>query len=296
MNATAVASSLPDLAEATAALVARLRPSVVVVRNGHEGAGSGVVWDSNGVIVTNNHVVPGERAEVVFGDGRTFTARTERRNRDRDLAILQIPASGLPAISVGDSRALRPGDLVFAIGNPLGLPGAVSAGIITSAAGRGGGGMIRADVSLAPGNSGGPLVTAAGSVVGINSMMRMPGLALAVPSEAVVALLEGRESGRGYLGLTLMQTRLPAAWVAPSTGDTGFLVTGVEQYSPAEQAGILAGDIIIGSDGDALAPPSSLIERLEGLRPDQGLELLILRGGKSQEIRARAGQELRPAA
>jgi serine protease Do len=294
----AMASALPGIAQDTAALVARLRPSVVVVRNGHQGAGSGIIWDSEGLVVTNHHVAPSDGAEVVLPDGRVLNGRVERRDRDNDLAVLRVAARGLPAVSAGDSRQLKPGDLVFAVGNPLGLPGAVSAGIVTSTPLSRGGGrkLIHADVSLAPGNSGGPLVTAAGQVVGVNSMMRMPGLALAVPSEAVVALLEGRESGTGYLGLNLLQIPLPAAWISPSTGDTGFLVTGVLENSPAEKAGVLVGDIVIGSDGDATAPASSLTEQLQGLRAGDGLNLLVLRAGQAQEIRVMATRRLPTAA
>src|SRR5438552_810053 len=186
-NTRALVGALAGLADETAALVQRLRSTVVVVRDGGSGAGSGVIWPSDGaesLIVTNFHVAPGQRAEVVLDGGKALTGIVRETDPERDLAVLSVPATGLPSAQIGDSDKLRPGELVFAVGNPLGLPGAVSAGIISAApgSGDGGSGMVRADVSLAPGNSGGMLATADGSVVGINSMMRMPGLALAVPS------------------------------------------------------------------------------------------------------------------
>jgi serine protease Do len=292
-----IASGLSGLSEETAALVERLRPSVVVVRNGHQGAGAGVIWTPEGLVVTNFHVAPGPRAEVVLEGGRNFAGQVVKSDRERDLAIIQIPASNLPAVTPGASTALRPGQFVFAIGNPLGLPGAVSAGIISASPSRSGRPrMIQADISLAPGNSGGPLLTASGLVVGINSMVRMPGMALAVPVEAVQALINGAAGERGYLGIALQQIALPAAWVGENTGDTGFLVTGVQPGSSAESAGVLPGDVIIGTDGDALAPVSSLAEAFEGLRPDEDIELLILRGGQACRLRIQAGRRLRPAA
>src|SRR6266702_3937984 len=188
----AITSALGALAEDTAALVERLRRSVVVVRDGR-GAGSGVIWTPDGTIITNNHVTPGQTAEVTLDGGRSIAAVVRKSDPEQDLAVLEVAATGV---------------LVFAVGNPLGLPGAVSAGIITAVPRGGAGGMIRADVSLAPGNSGGMLATADGQVIGINSMMRMPGMALAVPSNAVRDLLAGGIGERGFLGLSLQQVAL----------------------------------------------------------------------------------------
>jgi serine protease Do len=292
-----LAGALAGLREDTEALVERLRDSVVVVRDGGRGAGSGVIWSQDGLIVTNFHVVRGAKAQVELRDGRRFAANTQTTDPEVDLAVLKVEATGLPAASVGDSDKVRVGELVFAAGNPLGLQGAVNAGIITAAARRGRGqSFICADVSLAPGNSGGMLATADGSVIGINSMMRMPGMALAVPSNAVRDLLAESGAERGSLGLTLQQVPLPAACITEATGDTGFLVTNVRHGGPAEEAGVMVGDIVIGSDGDALAAPESLTWRLRRLRPDESLQLTLLRGGRELTLALLAGRELQKAA
>jgi serine protease Do len=290
-----LADAFPGLADETATLVQRLRSSVVIVRDGGRGSGSGVIWQPDGVIVTNHHVTPGTHAQVELTDGRQFQASVRRSDPEHDLAMLQVPALGLPAARIGDSSRLRAGELVFAVGNPLGLSGAVTAGIISAPPGDGVRvpNMVRADVSLAPGNSGGLLATADGSVVGINSMMRMPGLALAVPSNVVSSFLSASDAERGYLGVTLLETELPTAWQTPQTGDAGFIVTGVAAGSPAERAGVLIGDVIIGTNGDALGPPSSLPQALGALQPDESIELLVLRGGQARTISVLAG---RPAA
>jgi serine protease Do len=286
--------AIPGLSAETAALVERLRASVTIVRDGGRGGGSGVIWpapDGSTVIVTNYHVVPGTRAQVETAQGRRFHAPVLKNDPEHDLAVLSVPVDGLPASQIGDSSRVRPGELVFAVGNPLGLTGAVSSGIISAAPGRDGASMVRADVSLAPGNSGGLLATADGRVVGVNSMVRTPGLALAVPSNTVTALLMAGE--RGYLGIALIQTELPKAWQAPEAGDTGFVVTGVTLGSPAEHAGLIVGDVIVGANGDASGPPSDLSRALAALQPDDEIELLILRGGAPRSVRVLAG---RPAA
>jgi serine protease Do len=292
-----LAGALAGLREDTEALVERLRDSVVVVRDGGRGTGSGVIWSADGLIVTNFHVVRGSNAQVETRDGRRFTAEMEATDPEVDLAVLRVDAGGLPAASIGDSDKVRVGELVFAAGNPLGLAGAVNAGIITAAPRRGRGpSLVCADVSLAPGNSGGMLATADGSVIGINSMMRMPGMALAVPSNAVRDLLAGTGAERGFLGLTLQQVPLPLAWVTETTGDTGFLVTDVKSGGPAEAAGVMIGDIVIGSDGDALAAPESLTWQLRRLRADESLHLSLLRGGRELTLALLAGRQLQKAA
>jgi serine protease Do len=165
-------------------MIEYLRPSAVQILDGR-GGGSGVVW-SDGTVVTNSHVVAGEEATIVDASGSRSRARVVLRDRERDLALLRplsLPAGR--AAAIGDSGALRPGQLVLALGNPLGIAGAVATGIIHSI----GRDWIQADVRLAPGNSGGMLADAAGRVIGINTMI-FRGLALAVPSNAVGSFVE----------------------------------------------------------------------------------------------------------
>jgi serine protease Do len=179
-----------DLDLALADVAERLRASTVrVVDVRGNGAGSGIVWPGRGLIVTNAHVIRGRSALVETGDGRRFRAAVVRRDPHRDLAALQIEEeTALHAVTIRDAAELRPGELVLAVGNPLGLVGALSTGLVQRCNAR----WVVADVKLAPGNSGGPLADAAGRVVGVNSMIAR-GLALAVPSEAVEAFL-GRRS------------------------------------------------------------------------------------------------------
>lgn len=168
-----------------AALAAHLRRSSVEVSGPWRGGGSGVIWNSDGLIVTNAHVARGPRAQVTLSDGRTFQAEVVRRDSRRDLAALRIDMRGLPAADSGDSGRLRAGHMVAALGNPFGVTGALSIGIVhaTDEAN-----WIQADVRLAPGNSGGMLADASGRVIGINTMI-VGGIALAVPSNAVESFL-----------------------------------------------------------------------------------------------------------
>ena len=166
-------------------LAARLSRSSVEVSGPWRSGGSGVIWNSDGLIVTNAHVARGPRAQVTLSDGRKFQAEVVCRNPRRDLAALRIKARDLPAADFGDSSRLRVGQMVAALGNPFGVTGALSIGIIhaTDEAN-----WIQADVRLAPGNSGGMLADASGRVIGINTMI-VGGIALAVPSNAVESFL-----------------------------------------------------------------------------------------------------------
>ncbi len=145
--------------------------------------------------MTNAHVLRARDPLVILPDGRKFAAVVIGHDRRRDLALLRIPAAGLPAASVGDSRNLRPGQLVLAIGNPLGIRGAVTSGIIHSTSGRD---WIEASVRLAPGNSGGMLADAEGRLIGITTMIQS-GLALAIPSEAVISFVRAAERTSGAI-------------------------------------------------------------------------------------------------
>src|SRR4051812_20137606 len=170
----------------------RLRRSTVQVnfndagrRAARRSGGSGIIWKSDGLVLTNAHVARAADAEIELWDGRRFPARVVSRDARRDLATLRIAATGLEAVAAGDSTALRPGELVIAIGNPLGFAGALSTGIVHSNGPR----WIHADVQLAPGNSGGPLANAYGHVVGINTAI-VNGLGMAVPSSVALDFLE----------------------------------------------------------------------------------------------------------
>src|SRR5947209_70504 len=173
----------------------RLRRSTVHISAGGRGHGSGIIVKSEGTIVTNAHVARFGRLAVTLWDGRSFPAEIATRDLRRDLAILRVPASNVPAAPLGDSNQLRPGELVIAIGNPLGFMGALTAGIIHAVGplpGLGPRKLIQAGVRPAPGNSGGPLADASGNVVGVNTMVAGR-LGLAVPSNEVTRLLSGSQ-------------------------------------------------------------------------------------------------------
>jgi len=254
----------------------RLRRSTVQVFPDQRGGGSGVIWTSDGAIMTNAHVARKDAAEVRLWDGRSFPARVTSRDARRDLAVLRVDAggpnaafglaaaSGLEAADLGDSSALRPGELVMAIGSPLGFAGALSTGVAHSS----GGGWIYANVRLAPGNSGGPLANARGEVIGINTAI-VNGLGMAVPSNAAAEFL--RLGPRPALGVTLQ----PEAH--------GLRILQVDPNGPAAGASLREGDLLLGSFEELTAAL------------DSGREVLpvrFLRGERVREayvlLRARA--------
>jgi serine protease Do len=231
------------------ALAERLRASTVAVRLGRDGAGSGVIWASDGAIVTNAHVASRPHAEVVLSDGRRFGARVERRDPRRDLALLRIDATGLPAVVTRHPGELRIGEVVVAVGHPLGIPNALTMGIVHAPVGERPGRFVQADLRLAPGNSGGPLADAHGRVVGINSMV-VRGLALAVPSDDVQRFASA-SAAPARLGVRVAAGRL-------RDGRDVLVVVALERGSRAHRAGLLVGDALLATDADRLRFASAL--------------------------------------
>lgn len=188
---TALFNRISILDEALVSMIQKVQRSLVVIQSGHYGVGAGVIWRPDGLILTNFHVVAHGHARVLLADGREFSARLVSQEPGFDLALLQIDADGLPAATIADSRLLRVGQLVVALGHPWGQRGMVTAGIISglgsvqAIGGRSTIDIIRSDVSLAPGNSGGPLVDASGAVIGINTMVVGGDLGVAIPSHVI---------------------------------------------------------------------------------------------------------------
>jgi serine protease Do len=182
-----------------------------------------VVWGADGKILTNAHVLREGRLQIEFWNGRKAAARVLKSDRRRDVAVLQVESAGLSAAILGDSDALRPGELVIAVGSPFGFTGAVSTRVVVH-----GGPWIASNVRLAPGSSGGPLANARGEVVGLNTMIA-GGLALAVPSKAAERFLN-----RPRLGVVIRPVR------------AGLLVLEIDPESPAERASLLPGDVLTG--------------------------------------------------
>lgn len=260
--------------EDLAAVAAALNHSTVQVKSRGFGVGSGVIWNPS-LIITNSHVVRGSRATVELADGRVFDAVCSSRDQNRDLAALKVTATDLPAATIGDSDNLRVGELVLAVGNPLGFVGAVTTGIIYAIATKDTlSRWVQADIRLAPGNSGGPLADAQGRVIGINSVIA-GGLALAVPSNAVERFLRlGQE--QPYLGVTIQPVLVPLG----NRRIFGLLIIEVRHSSLAESAGLLIGDVLIGTDGQLFNTPRGLMKALSQVEAGNMLQLNFLRGGK----------------
>ena len=181
-----------------AALSACVLPGMVEIRNGKRGIGAGTVWHADGLVLTNAHVVERGNLHVTTWDGRTAPARVLAVDKERDLAALRVELTGLPTIALGDSRRLRPGDMVVAFGHPWGVAGAATAGIVISTGNQladfaaGEREWIAASLRLRPGHSGGPMVDTHGRLVGINTLMNGPQVGAAVPVHVVVGFLKAR--------------------------------------------------------------------------------------------------------
>jgi serine protease Do len=260
-----------------AMIAERLRQFTVRVNGSRQGGGSGVIWRSTGTIITNAHVVRAPTATVVLQDGRAFEATVSARDPQCDLAMLTLPASDLPSAAIGDSSALRVGELVFAVGNPHGIVGALTVGIIhalSPADEAYGQGWIQADLHLAPGNSGGPLADAQGRIIGINTMVQ-GGLACAVSSKAVEGFLH-TGGKRPRLGVTLQHVSM----TLEGRRVLGLLVLAVVAGSAAEAAGILIGDVLIGIDGQLFGTPQDLRLMLRHAGAEDRLLIDLSRGGQ----------------
>ncbi|HXG62396.1 MAG TPA: trypsin-like peptidase domain-containing protein [Planctomycetota bacterium] len=229
------------------------------------GGGSGFIFTPDGFVLTNSHVIHEASAiEAILPDGRRFQADPVGDDPDTDLAVVRIPASGLPVAELGDSRALRVGQLVVAVGNPLGFQWSVTAGVVSALgralrtpSGRRLENVIQTDAPLNPGNSGGPLVTWEGKVVGVNTAVVFPaqGICLAIPVQtarfvAGEILRRGRVR-RAYLGVTGQDITLPRRVVLENelSGAGAVAILAVEPDSPAARAGLRPGDAIVRLDG-----------------------------------------------
>jgi serine protease Do len=262
---------LMSFSDALSQVADRICRSTVQVRTRRQGSGSGVIWNSDGLIVTNAHVVRGQHATIELADGRVFPAEVMARNTPRDLVALKIDANHLPAATIADSSRSRVGELVFAVGNPFGSVGVVTTGVIHKI------GLantwIQADVRLAPGNSGGALANAQGDVIGINTMI-VEGCGLAIPSEVVQQFLQSRND-RPYLGITFQ----PVGVMLNRRRAYGLLLTEIESGSPAQSAELLPGDILIGVRGTLFQSPHELLQILENSSIGDALAIELLRGG-----------------
>src|SRR5215218_10054322 len=271
---------------AGAQMIERAQRIVVQVRSGGRGIGAGVIWNPDGLVMTNHHVVAGGRRNVTVAlhDGRTFDAEVVKGSGSLDLALLRLSgeATNLSAAPVGDSDTLRVGELVYAIGHPWGRVGAVSAGIIGSVGELRGPRSqwgsstryVRSDVTLAPGNSGGPLLNARGKVVAINAMI-FGNMAVSIPSNAASAWVAAERRQR--LGVGVLPVEVPVS-MREEAGASGLVIAAVETGSAADRAGLLVGDVLLAIAGEPLGEPGTLLEALA--RAADAFSLRVMRGGR----------------
>jgi S1-C subfamily serine protease len=265
-----------------------------------EGSGSGFIFTPDGLILTNSHVVSGaDHLNVTTADGRSHHADVLGDDPDTDLALLRISASALPVVELGRSADLRAGQLVVAVGHPLGFEHTVTTGVISatgrslrSRTGRMMENIIQTDAALNPGNSGGPLVTSSGKVVGVNTavIMGSQGLSFAVPIDTVTfvvtAILQEGHVRRAFLGIGGQNMRLPRhlARAAAVTANTGVRVDSVVENGPAGRAGIQPGDVIIGFSATPIASIDDLHRVLTRDAIDVSATLRIVRGAARMDV------------
>lgn len=265
-----------------------------------EASGSGVIVDaSQGYVLTNAHVVENAtNIEVTTKDNRRLTAKLVGRDPDTDIALLQIPASGLTAVPIGDSDRLQVGDFVLAIGNPFGLGQTVTSGIV-SALGRSNLGIegyedfIQTDASINPGNSGGPLVDLQGRIVGINTAIVAPtggniGIGFAVPinmaRRVMDQLINYGEIRHGQIGVAIQDLTPDLAQALGTRRTEGAVIARIVPGSPAERAGLRPNDIIVAIDGAPMRSGSELRNRVGLSRIGDAIELTIERGGADRNV------------
>ena len=301
---------LDAYSRAVSGVVERAAPAVVSVEvqhrrrggpgRGEQGHGSGFVFTPDGFILTNSHVAHGaSKTEIAFPDGRRLRAELVGDDPDTDLAVLRVDASSLLAVPLGDSGALRVGQVVIAIGNPLGFQSTVTAGVVSalgrsfrSVSGRLIDNVIQTDAALNPGNSGGPLLDSRGNVIGVNTAVILPaqGICFAVAVNTV-KLVVGQLIAHGHvrrarIGVGGQNVSLPRLAVRAHRliQPSGVLITTVESGSPAERAGLQPGDIIIAFDGQPVHSIDDLHRLLTGERIGAATSVAAVRKAERLEL------------
>ncbi len=276
-------------------------------RRGREGIprrvqslGSGFVIDPSGYVITNNHVIEdADEIKVIFADGTSFPAELIGRDAKTDLAVLKIEAEkDLPFVPFGDSNKSRVGDWVMAIGNPFGLGGTVTAGIISAINRDINAGpyddFIQTDASINRGNSGGPLFNMEGEVIGVNAAIISPsggsiGIGFAIPSATAIAVVqqlrEFGETRRGWLGVRIQSVTEEIAEGLGMDEPRGALVAGVNPQGPAQEAGIEPGDVIVEFDGKAVPEMRDLPKLVAETDIGRKVDVLVIRDGQEQALK-----------
>ncbi len=267
--------------------------------------GSGVIVSAQGLILTNDHVVASaDEIEIALADGRKMSAKVVGTDPETDLAVIKVDADKLPAITFASSDKLSVGDVVLAIGNPFGVGQTVTQGII-SALGRNHLGIntfenfIQTDASINPGNSGGALINTDGNLVGINSAIYSRnggsmGIGFAIPANLAQQVMKQiiSEGGvtRGWIGIEAQDITPELAESFKLNQTHGSLIAGILRNSPAEKAGLKAGDILLAIDGKEVADSSSMLNLISGLKPNKNASLKIARASKVFEVSVLIGK------
>ncbi|MGD0107389.1 MAG: Do family serine endopeptidase [Rhodopila sp.] len=269
-----------------------------------EARGSGFIINANGTIVTNNHVVKGARTlSVTLDDGTVLPAKVIGTDPRTDIAVLKVDAGHpLPFIQLGDSRDVKPGEWVVAMGNPFGLGGTVTAGIVSAVSRDIGAGpydqFIQIDAPINQGNSGGPLFTQDGKVIGMNTAILSPtggsvGIGFAIPSDMIRTVTAQLEKGgkvvRGYVGVEAQQITPTTAQAMHLKVNEGALLAGVQSDSPAEKAGLQPGDVIQAVNGTKIANPRELAVDIAGIQPGDEAHLSVLHDGQTKDVSVKVG-------
>jgi serine protease Do len=269
------------------------------------GLGSGVIVSADGSILTNHHVVDGaDKITVLTSDNRSFVAKVVGSDQPSDLAVLKIEAQNLPFLTLGNSDSVRVGDIVLAIGNPLGIGQTVTAGII-SAKGRRTGlsdgnyeDFLQTDAPINRGNSGGALVNLSGELIGINSQILSPGgpnggnigIGFSIPSNMAKSvmeqLLKDGKVRRGVLGINIQNVTDDTAKALDLKDKAGVLVSNVKAGSSADKAGVKRGDIITAINGEKLEDSNVLRNKVASTTPGTDIKLTVVRDGKEMEMTA----------
>lgn len=296
---------LKDLSDGLADVIETVGPAIVRVEGRRRLAATGIVWSSDGVIVTSHHVVErDENIRIGFADGTATEATLVGRDPGTDIAVLRTQSEGLQVPTWVEFDDLSVGHLVLALGRPgeavqatLGVVSALGEVMLEGGRRRRGGSQldryIKTDVVMYPGFSGGPLVNAVGAVAGMNtSIVRGSSLAIPAPTIRRVAetLLQHGRMRRGYLGVTSQPAALPTSIKDELQQEMGLLVIAVEPESPADQGGLLLGDTIVSLDGYAVTGLDELLGLLTGDRIGAAVPIGILRGGELLEITVTIGE------
>jgi serine protease Do len=265
-----------------------------------QGAGSGFIIESNGYIVTNNHVVDdAQKITVKLNDGREFEAKLVGSDSDTDVALLKVEASGLPTVALGDDRRLRVGDWVVAVGNPFNLGGTVTAGIVSSIGRDIGNGpytdYIQIDAPINRGNSGGPTFDISGRVVGMNTAIFSPsggsvGIGFAVPASTIKAISDELKANgsvsRGWLGVQIQDFTPELASSMGMNDQQGAMVASVVDGSPAARAGFEQGDVVIALNGTEITDSKVLTRQVASIHAGDQASFTVLRNGARHTLTA----------